>query len=68
MIKIGIIAGEILSLIERENRPMSIHDICYRLDRPKEVVAMGVGCLTREAITKVEIKNNGFIVTKLNKK
>jgi len=60
--EIGIVAGEILELLEDEVRPWSLREIQIHLDEPLDVVMMSVGWLLREKYL-VEIKGRELYVT-----
>ena len=46
--QIGIASGEILNLIEKKKRPISISEIESHLRNEKELVYMSIGWLVRE--------------------
>lgn len=57
--EIGIVAGEILELLETKNRPLSIAEITFHLDEPVEMVTMSVGWLVRDQYVRIVRSKNG---------
>ena len=56
--KIGVISGEIITLLEQENNPLlTTDDIAVLLDEPREWVLMSVGWLLREGYLYVHGNN-----------
>lgn len=51
--EIGIVAGEILTLLEEKKIPVSILDIKFSLDEPMELIDMAIGWLIRENYVQV---------------
>jgi hypothetical protein len=63
--RIGIVAGEIWRLLEKENKlPLSVllSKITKDIDENKNIVCMGIGWLVREGHIILERKNLGHIV------
>lgn len=60
--KIGIIAGEIWHILEKEGK-FSLEDIIKRIDSPREVVLMSIGWLAREGHVVLEGKTPDHIVS-----
>jgi hypothetical protein len=50
---LGIIAGEILSLLENADRAMSVREIVSELEEPQEVVLMTIGWLARQGFISI---------------
>jgi hypothetical protein len=46
--QIGIASGDILTLIEKKKRPVSISEVEAYLDNEKELTYMSIGWLVRE--------------------
>ncbi len=65
--KIGIVAGEVWHLLDKEDR-MSIKDIIGKIDSPKEMIYMSVGWLAREGHVILEGKTPNHIVSLRKKK
>jgi hypothetical protein len=53
IIEIGIIAGEIIQLMERSKRPMRVLEIEILTDHPLRLVDMALGWLIREHFVRV---------------
>lgn len=65
IIKIGIVAGEIWHLLEKEGKlPLSIilSKIGKEAAENEDVVCMGVGWLAREGHVVLERKDSGYMV------
>ncbi|MCD4780665.1 MAG: winged helix-turn-helix domain-containing protein [Candidatus Omnitrophica bacterium] len=63
MTKLGIISGEILTLLEEKKRPLRFKEIDEYIDEPRELIDMSLGWLTREGLTDIEWENDqDFIV------
>jgi hypothetical protein len=58
MTKLGIISGEILTLLEEKKRPLRFKEIGEYIDEPRELIDMSLGWLTREGLTDIEWENN----------
>jgi hypothetical protein len=60
--EIGIVSGEILTLIEEKKRPVSISEIESHLKNEKELTYMSIGWLVREGhVHLVDKGNDKFI-------
>lgn len=55
--QIGIIAGDILNLIEKYRRPLSVTEIRRLLKSPVSLINMGIGWLIREQCVVVIAKD-----------
>lgn len=53
IIEIGIIAGEIIQLMEKSQRPMRMLEIEIMIDHPLRMVDMALGWLIRENFVRV---------------
>lgn len=53
IIEIGIIAGEIIQLMEKVKRPMRTLEIEILIDHPLRMVDMALGWLIRESFIRV---------------
>lgn len=53
VIEIGIVAGEIIDLLERTQRPMRMLELEILIDHPVTIVDMALGWLIREHHVKV---------------
>lgn len=63
--KIGIVAGEIWRLLEKEGKlPLSVllSKIAKDIAEDEDVVCMGIGWLAREGYVVLKRKNLGYIV------
>lgn len=62
IMKIGIIAGEILNFLEEVKEPFSVDDIKSRIDYPRDLILMSLGWLVREGHIYVkDIDNKHYI-------
>ena len=67
--KVSIVAGEILLLLEENNRPMSLKEVRYYLEASMRVINLSVSRLLREGLIRIETRNNkNFISGKFDKK
>jgi hypothetical protein len=55
--QIGIASGEILTLIDNKQRPVSLNEIESHLENEKELAYMSIGWLVREG--HAHLVNNG---------
>lgn len=53
VIEIGIVAGEIIDLLEKAQRPMRMLELEILIDHPVTLVDMALGWLIREHYVKV---------------
>lgn len=53
IIEIGIIAGEIIQLMEKSQRPMRMLEIEIMIDHPLRMIDMALGWLIRENFVRV---------------
>ena len=60
--KLGIIAGEILTSIEEKKEPFSVDDIKSRIDYPRDFILMGLGWLVREGHIYVKDIDNKYYI------
>ena len=60
--KIGIVAGEILSLLEEADQPMNVAVFPSRLDAPTEIVLMSIGWLAREGYVHMAEKDGKLFI------
>ena len=51
--QIGIIAGEIIQLLEKTNRPMTLLEVEIFTDHPLRLVDMALGWLIRECYVRI---------------
>jgi hypothetical protein len=56
MTRIGIVAGEILTLLERSNSPVTLKEIELHVDEPVDVILMSIGWLARESYIFIQAK------------
>jgi len=55
IMKIGIIAGEIISILEKENAPLTLVEIEMLVKESKDTVLMSMGWLIRERLVHIEM-------------
>jgi len=53
--KIGVTSGEILTLLEEVERPLTVKEIGVYLGEEKDVVLMSIGCLIRQGLLGAEV-------------
>ena len=63
--KIGIVSGEILTILERMNRPMSIKSFESFLDEPSEMILMSIGWLAREGYIHLEMVEGECLISRM---
>ena len=59
---IGIVAGDILSLLEEANGPLVIKDLVKSIAASEDIILMSVGWLVREGLIKCDQYDNHFFV------
>ena len=62
IMEIGIISGEILTLLEDMGKPMSLEEIKFHIDEPIEIIDMSVGWLVRESYIVLEPFPHGYMI------
>jgi hypothetical protein len=62
--KISIISGQILTLLEDHQGPLSIEEIEFYTGEPLEIIPMSVGWLTREGHVHLELQDEKYVVSK----
>ena len=62
IIKLGIISGEILSLLDEIKEPFSINDVKLKLDYLDDHILMSIGWLVREGHIHVVNSNNEYYI------
>ena len=60
--EIGIVAGEILNLLEEKKGPMNMAEIKSHLDEPMEVINMSLGWLIRDNYVRVIRDGQKYLV------
>ncbi len=65
--EIGIVAGEIWLLLDKEGS-MRIKEISGRIERPESLILMSLGWLSREGHIILDKEEDGFVVTLRDKK
>ncbi|MFB0563987.1 MAG: winged helix-turn-helix domain-containing protein [Candidatus Lokiarchaeia archaeon] len=60
--KIGIIAGDILNLLDEE-RELTLSEICDSLEHQKDHILMSIGWLAREGYIIVKEENGDYKVS-----
>ena len=58
MTKIGLISGEIITVLEEVKGPLTMKEIQVYLGEETDVILMSIGCLIREGLLEV-VKTNG---------
>lgn len=53
IIEIGIVAGEIIQLMERSHRPMKMLEVEILIEHPLRIIDMALGWLIRENFIRV---------------
>lgn len=56
--EVGIVSGKILTLLEEQDRPLSVAEIKSHLDNSMAVINMSIGWLAREKHVHIIIKEN----------
>jgi len=64
IMKIGITAGEIISILEEENAPLTLVEIEMLVKEPKNTILMSMGWLIRERLVHIEIINGTCFYTR----
>lgn len=64
--QIGIVAGEILTILEEVNRPMSLKSFQNYLDETSlDMIMMSIGWLAREGYIHIETVDGDCFVSRL---
>ena len=64
--RIGIVSGDILNLLENQNRPMHLKDFDTQLQYPSAMILMSIGWLAREGYVRLEEeKEEDFLVSQI---
>ena len=64
IMKIGITSGEIISILEEENAPLTLVEIEMLVKESKDTVLMSMGWLIRERLVHAEIINGTCFYTR----
>lgn len=65
LINNSIIAGEILTLLEKEKRAVSLEELTYHLEEPFHNIQVGVERLVREGLVVLDVENEIVIVERM---
>lgn len=65
--KIGIVSGEILMLLDRNARPLSLGDIESRSEESRDLILMSLGWLIREGYIYSEYRDGLLVVSRVIK-
>ena len=63
--KLGIVSGEILTILEKVNRPMCIKGLESSLEEPNDVILMSVGWLAREGYVHIEVVEGECFISRM---
>ena len=63
IIKLGVVAGEMLTILEREKESIKISDLREQLDHPYEIILMSLGWMVRQGYLKLEEKEDSYYVS-----
>ena len=58
IIRLGIIAGEILTLLEESEKPICVEEVKSLIQYPDDIILMAFGWLVREGHIHVRQKDN----------
>ena len=61
MTEIGIVAGEIIDLLEKTNRPLTITEVKIFIDRPIDMIYMALGWLIRGNYVHVVTREEKYL-------
>ena len=64
IMKIGITSGEIISILEEENAPLTLVEIEMLVKESKNILLMSMGWLIRERLVHAEIINGTCFYTR----
>ena len=68
IMKIGITVGEIITILEEENAPLTLIEIEMLVKASKNILLMSMGWLIRERLVHIEIVDNICFYTRRRKK
>jgi len=68
IMKIGITAGEIITILEEENAPLTLIEIEMLVKASKNILLMSMGWLIRERLVHIEIVDDICFYTRKRKK
>lgn len=60
--KIGIISGEIITLLEDVNRSVLVAELEFCLEEPNDLILMSLGWLARQGIIHIDKMPDGYVV------
>ena len=63
IIRLGVVAGEMLTILEQTGGPMNIDELGKKLDHPQEIVLMSLGWMVRQGYLKLEERENNYVVS-----
>ena len=58
--KIGIVAGEVITVLEEISRPLCVEELEFYLEESYELVLMSLGWLVRKGIIHIEHKQGSY--------
>ncbi|MFC1808570.1 hypothetical protein ACFL3D_00420 [Candidatus Omnitrophota bacterium] len=63
ILEIGIVAGEILFLLDQADEPLRIENLKYSIDSHPDLVLMALGSIIREGYVMAEQKEGRICIT-----
>ena len=62
IIKLGIIAGEILTVLEDVKRPIDLEEVESLIEQPTNIILMAFGWLIRQGHIHIHQRDNTFYI------
>lgn len=68
MVKIGMVAGDILELLEDFEGPLNLKDMEFFIEEEDDVILMSLGWLVREGVVEMRHINEDYIISRRHSK